>query len=82
MFDMVLIAVDKEFSIPANYPKEHGPEFKHWLKANHPRALLVLVQRTAGSRQDLATEGAAVVYWNKQYVILLLPLLLLTYILN
>ena len=65
MFDMVLIAVDKEFSIPANYPKGHGPEFKHWLKANHPGALLVPVQRTAGSRQDLATEGAAAVYWNR-----------------
>ena len=64
-FDMVLIAIDKEFSIPANYPKGHGPEFKHWLKAHHPGALLVPVQRTAGSRQDLATEGAAAVYWNR-----------------
>jgi hypothetical protein len=66
MFDMVLIAIDKEFSIPANYPKGHGPEFKHWLKAHHPGALLVPVQRTAGSRQDLATEGAAAVYWNRR----------------
>jgi hypothetical protein len=66
MFDTVLIAIDKEFSIPANYPKGHGPEFKHWLKAHHPGALLVPVQRTAGSRQDLATEGAAAVYWNRR----------------
>ena len=28
--DMVLIAIDKEFSIPANYPKGGGSEFKHW----------------------------------------------------
>ena len=66
MFDMVLIAIDKEFSIPANYPKGHGPKIKHWLKAHHPGALLVPVQRTAGSRQDLATEGAAAVYWNRR----------------
>jgi hypothetical protein len=65
-FDMVLITIDKEFSIPANYPKGHGPEFKHWLKAHHPGALLVPVQRTAGSRQDLAKEGAAAVYWNRR----------------
>ena len=69
MFDTVLIAIDNEFSIPANYPKGHGPEFKNWLKANHPGALLVPVQRTAGSHQDLATEGAAAVSWNRRYVI-------------
>lgn len=31
-FDMVLIAIDKKFSIPANYPKGQGPEFKHCSK--------------------------------------------------
>ena len=68
MFDGVLRAVDKEFSLPANYPKGHGDLFKHWLKEYHPHALLVPVQRTAGSRQDLACEGAATVYWNRRYV--------------
>ena len=66
MIDAVLRAVDKEFSLPANYPKGHGDQFKHWLKKNHPGALLVPVQRTSGSRQDLSVEGAAAVYWNRK----------------
>ena len=67
--DAVLRAIDKEFSLPANYPKGHGDHFKHWLKREHPGALLVPVQRTSGSRQDLAVEGAAAVYWNRKYYV-------------
>ena len=66
MMDMVLRAIDKEFSLPANYPKGHGDMFKHWMNLNHPGALLVPVQRTSGSRQDLVVEGAAAVYWNRK----------------
>ena len=66
MFEAVLRAIDKEFSLPANYPKGHRDMFVHWLKQNHPGALLVPVERTAGSRQDLAAEGAAAVYWNRR----------------
>ena len=55
MFDGILRAIDKEFSLPANYPKGHGDMFKHWLCKFHPGALLVPVTRTTGSRQDLAT---------------------------
>jgi len=68
MFECVLRAVDKEFSLPANYPKGHGDAFKFWLKQYHPSALLVPVTRTSGSRQDLACEGAAAVYWNRRFV--------------
>ena len=64
--DGVLRAVDKEFSLPANYPKGHGDEFKHWLKKSHPGALLVPVERSTGSCQDLACEGAGAVYWNRK----------------
>ena len=67
--DSVLRAVDKEFSLPANYPKGHGDWFKFWLKLNHPGALLVPVTRASGSRQDLACEGAVAVYWNRRYYI-------------
>ena len=66
MMDAVLRSVDKEFSLPANYPKGHGDQFQHWLKKNHPEALMVPVQRISGSRQDLAAEGAAAVYWNRK----------------
>ena len=41
----VMISVDKEFSLPANYPKGHGHEFKFWLNKYHPGALLVAVER-------------------------------------
>jgi hypothetical protein len=40
MFEAVLRAIDKEFSLPANYPKGHGDMFLHWLKRNHPGACL------------------------------------------
>ena len=66
MFDGILRAVDKEFSLPANYPKGHGDMFKFWLKKNHENALLVPVERASGSRQDLACEGAGAVYWNSR----------------
>ena len=66
MMDIVLQVIDKEFSLPANYPKGHGDMFKHWMHLNHPGALLLPVQQTSGSRQDLAVEGAAVVYWNRK----------------
>ena len=62
--EMILRAVD--FSLPANYPKGRGDMFKYWLQKHHPGALLVPVQRTSGSRQDLACEGAAAVYWNRK----------------
>lgn len=63
----VLRAVDKEFSLPANYPKRHGSMLLQRLKLRHPGTLLVPVKRTAGSHQDLACEGAAAVYWNRRY---------------
>jgi len=69
MFGAVLRAVDKEFSLPANYPTGHGDMVKHWLLKFHPGALLVPVQCMAGSRQDLATKGAAAVYWNRIYYV-------------
>ena len=61
--------MEKKFSLPANYPKVHGNEFKHLLNLNRPGALLVPVARTSGSRQDLEVEGAAAVYWNLKYYV-------------
>ena len=59
MMENYLRSIDKEFSLPANYPKGHGDVFKHWMKKYHPGDLLVPVSRTSGLRQDLAVEGAA-----------------------
>ena len=69
MFDAVLRAVDKEFSLPANYPKGHGDMFKIWMELHHPGAMLLPVERSTGSRHDLIVEGAAAVYWNRRYVL-------------
>ena len=43
MMDAVLLVIDKEFSLPANYPKGHADQFLHWLKKNHPGVLMVHV---------------------------------------
>ena len=64
MFDSVLRAADKEFSLPANYPKGHGVLFKMRTETNHPGALLLLVERATGSRHNLAVKGAVAIYWN------------------
>eukprot|EP00957_Ditylum_brightwellii_P168395 12818034-Ditylum_brightwellii.AAC.1 len=63
--DSILWAIEKEFSLPANYPKGHGDEIKTWLLKHHPVALLVPATRATGSRQNLDVEGAASVYWNR-----------------
>ena len=54
MMDAVLRSIDKEFSLPENYPKGHGDVFKHWMKKYHPRDLLLPVDRNSGPQQDLA----------------------------
>ena len=64
---MILRAVDKEFSLCANYPKGHGEVFKEWMEQHHPGALLFHVERASGSRQDLCVEGAGAIYWNRKY---------------
>ena len=62
--DTVLRSIDKDFSFPENYPKGHGDVFKHWMKKYHPGSLLVPVNLTYSSRQDLADKGAAALYLN------------------
>ena len=37
------------------------------IEENHLGALLIHVERTSGSRQDLCVEGTGVVYWNRIY---------------
>ena len=63
----VLRAVDKEFSLCANYPKGHGELFCDWMHNHYPGVLLFHVERASGSRQDLAVEGAGALYWNRRY---------------
>ena len=68
-FESVLRALDKEFSLCANYPKGHGEEFAPWMELRHPGALLLAVTRSTGSRQDLVTNGAGCLYFNRQYYV-------------
>ena len=60
----VLHVLDKCFSLPANYPKRNGAEFKHWAKRFHPGGPLYLVQRTTGARHDMVLEGSVAAYIN------------------
>lgn len=38
----IIRAVDKEFSLSANYPKGHGELFKSWMQENYSGALLLM----------------------------------------
>ena len=63
----IIRAVDKEFSLSANYPKGHGALFAQWMRDYHPGELLLHVERAAGSRQDLCTEGCLPIARNYEY---------------
>ena len=65
--DATLRAADKEFSLCANYPKGHGDLFHAWITLKHPKALLMHVMRTSGSRQDLPFDGSPAIYMNRVY---------------
>ena len=65
----VIRAIDKEFSLSSNYPKGHGELFREWVREYYPGILLLYVERTAGSRQDLCTEGSLPVYINYPYYV-------------
>jgi hypothetical protein len=62
-------AINKEFSLSANYPKGHRKLFLEWIQEYHPSALLLHVERASGSRQDLCTEGSMAIYMNHQYYV-------------
>lgn len=65
----IICAVDKEFSLSANYPKGHGKIFLEWIREYYPGVLLLHVERAAGSRQDLCTEGSMATYMNYPYYV-------------
>jgi hypothetical protein len=58
----IICAVDKEFSLLANYPKGHCKLFLEWIKEYYPGVLLLHVEHAAGSRQDICMEGSMAVY--------------------
>ena len=60
----ILHSLDKCFSLPANYPKGNGTEFKYWAHRYHPGVPLYPVQRSTGSRNDMVLEGAVAAYIN------------------
>ena len=63
----MLHAVDKEFSLCANYPKGNRDIFHECIDIYNPGALLLSVKRLPGSCQDLSVEGAGAVYTNRPY---------------
>ena len=65
----IIRAIDKEFSLSANYPKGHGDLFLEWMREHHEGELLLHVERAAGSRQDLCTEGSLAIFMNYPYYV-------------
>jgi hypothetical protein len=65
----IIRAVDKEFSLSANYPKGHGKIFLEWIWEYYPGVLLLHLEQAAGSRQDLCTEGSMAIYINSLFYI-------------
>ena len=65
----IVRAVDKEFSLSANYPKGHGELFLEWMRQHHPGELLLHVERASGSRQDICTEGSMAIIMNYPYYV-------------
>ncbi len=63
----IIRAIDKEFSLSANYPKGHGDLFGEWMREHYPGALLLHVERAAGSRQDLCIKGCLPIIMNYPY---------------
>jgi hypothetical protein len=72
----IIRAVDKEFSLSANYPKGHGELFLEWTREYYPGVLLLHVEHAAGSRQDLCTEGSMAIYLNYPYYVEFLDMML------
>ena len=68
----VIRAIEKEFSLSSNYPKGHDGLFREWVCEYYLGKLLLHVERAAGSRQDLCTEGSLPVYMNYSYYVDLL----------
>ncbi len=59
----ILIQVDKEYNLTANYPKGHGDDFHDWLCRYHPLLRrLPTVRVCGGNRQDSDFEGSLPVY--------------------
>ena len=63
-------AIDKEFSLCANYPKGHGAIFQQWMADNHKGELLLHVERAiSGGRQDVVSMASLAIYWNRNYYV-------------
>ena len=60
-------AVDKEFNMCGNYPKRRVELFCKWIETYHPGALLLHVERSTGSRQDISAGGSGAVHMNRPY---------------
>ncbi len=74
---VILCAVNKDFSLSANYPKGHRKPFLEWIREHHPGVLLLHVECAAGSRQD--TEGLMQIYKNYLFYVEFLDNQLLKY---
>ena len=51
----------------ANYPKGHKDLLREWIETYHPGALILQIERTSGSHQDLAAKGIELLHMDRPY---------------
>ena len=62
-------AIFNEFHAGGEYAKGKQREFEAWRKQKYPAAMWLPFERAAGSRQDLAFDGAMPIFLNRLIVV-------------
>ena len=62
-------AIFNEFHAGGEYAKGKQREFEAWRKKKYPAAMWLPFERAAGSRQDLAFDGALPIFLNRLIVV-------------
>lgn len=66
--DNLVRLCEKYFGLQGNYAKGDGDRFQDYMEKNHPGVILLpLLRACSGARFDICIEGAAAIFWNRQF---------------